>query len=235
MLRWWKTKQTLHWSQNSTTSNVTSWTRVAIISIFQLRTDKSNSEDSLFWHGAIYCGFFFWTCVFSLHLISCTGERGICQCARSRRMLMHKMWCNGVKLSHTVSYVVYWFSVRTHTDMHKTGPNPLLFHTRRGRKKGDVWMGVLVWVIRVCFSALSLNSPLAQCWKDWYWILADMFPPPSLRARDERTCCAECSNTAHTHTDTQFQLVVKQKTEKKVKKGQELRIWLKIKWEKCTK
>lgn len=72
------------------------------------------------------------------------------------------------------------FPVQTHTHARWRWAQIPHWFMERGRGGGgencDVWMGVLVWVIRVCFSALSLNSPLAHCWKGWYWILADMFP-----------------------------------------------------------
>lgn len=84
------------------------------------------------------------------------------------------MWFNRVKLYCAVYYHVHWFFFM-YEDTH-TSPTNSPRERERAREKVNVWMGVLVWVIRVCFSALSLNSPLAQCWKGWYWILTDMFP-----------------------------------------------------------
>ena len=43
----------------------------------------------------------------------------------------------------------------------------------------------------------SISSVLEGLVLDSSWHV-----PPSLRARDEGTCCAECSNTAYTHTHT---------------------------------
>lgn len=105
-------------------------------------------------------------------------------------------------------------------------------------------MGVLVWVIRVCFSALSLNSPLAQCWKGWYWILADMFPQvweQEMRAHAVLSAPILLKHTlTHTHTFSEsfptFFFFFWRKTRKKGwkwKRNKEGR--LKIRWTKCKR
>lgn len=141
-------------------------------------------------------GVFFFFLIMFFFLISSTLAACACHVSVcTHRMLMREKWRNCVKLSYTVLYCMWFidFSVWTHTCW----------------GQAQIWFtesetGIERWCVNGCsclshpglfFSSLSLNSPLAQCWRGKYWILADMFSQVWVHAR-----CAECSNMAHTHT-----------------------------------
>lgn len=148
--------------------------------------------------------FFIIKCVFfHFFLINCSWSTCTCQHVCTESKLMHKMWCNCV-MCYTVSYVVYWFSCtnpHTNTCRHAENRRKSPTHPRKGR---DTEMER--WCVNGCsclshpglfFSSLtqqSISSVLEGLVLDSSWHVL-----PSLRARDERTCCAECSNIAHTH------------------------------------
>ena len=136
----------------------------------------------------------------------------------------------------------------THTHSHicsRQAEIPPPIHRERARERGRERQ-IESWCVNGCsclshpglfFGSLtqqSISSVLEGLVLDSSWHV-----PPSLRARDEGTCCAECSNTAyththiHTHTHTHTSFVRGKKKDEietvKVREEQEQKNWLKIK------
>ena len=136
-----------------------------------------------------------------VHLSMCELE--VCKCARSDP---------AVSSSPTLySILLIDLSAQTHTHTHshicsRQAEIPPPIHRERARERGRERQ-IESWCVNGCsclshpglfFGSLtqqSISSVLEGLVLDSSWHV-----PPSLRARDEGTCCAECSNTAYTHT-----------------------------------
>ena len=183
----------------------------AIIPTFLFRRHYIKGGDSLSWHAKWFLTFF-WSAVLWVHALVSVRTKKYANEHEVMQPCQARLYCIVCGL-----LILMFKATRAHAPDRLKSPTASESERERRREKGDVWMGVLVWVIRVCFSALSLNSPLAQCWKSWYWILADMFPQvweQEMRAHAVRSAPILLTHT-HTHTQKHFLSVVKKTTRTK--------------------